>query len=630
MSTLELFVGSTMMFDNGVQGVLFGEGGNSPHNIELIVLTTVYVAAIITTSYLIGMFVLRRLSSHRWLKRQKKSVKDEVFIFFGVNVFARNLIRDLRERHADALILAVDYITDKEKAMDVSLPERIRDVFTNKRDGKPEGATILLKAKRSVADADPADLCGSFGLRHLQPYLDCCKAKIYLLLENQEDNLSALNNLLEAKVSCSRIYCHVRRDELNSEIEETFRNIHLNVGSEEKCVIPEVTFIDSSFLAVRSMLRPCNNDFSLLPVNYVRIASDKKGQNSGYVESGFKAMILGFGETGQEALSFLYEHGAFVGKDKNKAPFECHVYDNNMSSILGCYSVSHPGMNQAEAGICFHNAEIGSEDFWKSFETNLTDTNYIVVCAGSDQNNLSIIKNIILHLGHKDTVDMFRIMVKQSNPDGVMRKTLAFMSAKEHNCIQPFGMVEDIWREDVVSDDRLTEMAKEFRFNYALANNKDGRAPEEIYSEWDKRDEIICAVDTPREIRLNEMRKRAQDYANCLHFPTKIMLMKGPLLDNAKNVAEAIPGVFDGELFAGDESVAQIIEYMAIGEHLRWEASHVAMGYKRGKEGESTDAEKMVHEYIRDFTKLAPAIQHYDWLVIRTTLELYANHLESV
>ena len=302
-----------------------------------------------------------------------------------------------------------------------------------------------------------------------------------------------------------------------------------------------------------------------------------------------------------------------------------------MCRILGSYAVSHPGMNRKEAGVFFHNTEIGSEDFWSLFETDVTDTNYIVVCVGSDMDNLSTTKNILLHLGHRNTAELFRIMVKQSNPDGVMRKTLAFMSTKENNCIQPFGMVEDVWKEDVISDEKLTDMAKEFHLSYALAKNENVKTQEEIYAEWDMREEIICSTDTPRDVRLNEMRKRAQDYANCLHLPTKIMLMGGPLLCEAKKIAEAIPGIYNGELFAGDESSARIIEYMAIGEHLRWEASHVAMGYRRGKKGESTDAEKKIHEYIQDYTKLLPAIQHYDWLVIRTTLELYNNHvLESV
>ena len=55
----------------------------------------------------------------------------------------------------------------------------------------------------------------------------------------------------------------------------------------------------------------------------------------GYVSvSGFKSMILGFGETGQDALAFLYEYGAFVGKDKKKVPFVCHVFDNQMDKFM--------------------------------------------------------------------------------------------------------------------------------------------------------------------------------------------------------------------------------------------------------------------------------------------------------
>lgn len=624
VSTLELFVGATKMFENGVQAVLFGEDGKTAQSGYLIALTTVYISAIITTTYIIGMFIIRHFYSRLWLrkKKNKPTDTDEIYVLFGLNLYALNLIKDIRNRHSNAKILAVDYLTDDEKSLDISLQERVRDIFSDSK--VVDGANIVLKAKKNLSQADPSDLCSDMGLRHLRQFLDN-NANIYLLLDDQQENLTALNNLLEARITCSKIYCHARRDELNKEIEDAFHNLRDAQVSSPEAIVPEVVFIDSSFLSVRSLFRSADGDCSALPVNYVKIAHDDKGQNLGYVESGFKAMIIGFGETGQEALSFLYEFGAFVGKNKKKVPFECHVYDNKMNSILGYYSVSHPGMNEDEAGIHYSNVDIGSGEFWNLFESQIADTNYIVVSTGSDLNNLSIVKHIIQHLGPKDTSDRFRIMVRQTNPDGIMRKTLEFMSAKEHNCIKPFGMIDTIWRENVISDIKLTELAKAFNLNYSMANNDGKKTEEQLASEWDDRERLIHSVNIPRSIRLNEIRKRAQSFANCLNIPTKIALMQGPMLKNAKSIVKDIPGIYNGTLFNGDRYIETILDYMAIGEHLRWEASHVAMGYRRGKEGETTDAGKRVHEFIVDYTRLSPKVQHFDWLVIRTTLDLYSD-----
>lgn len=621
ISTLELFIGSTRMFDNGVQDVLFKKISEStPHTTELIILTATYLAAIISTSYLIGTFIIRRFSSQRWLKKNRPNNDEQIYILFGLNIYVKYLIKDLRKRHPNAIIVAVNNLTDDEIKLDVPLLDRIRNLFMEELNDGIEGANVLLKSKMNVAYANSQDLCGSLGLKYLKPFLDK-NSIIYLMLDNQDENLSALNNLLESKISCSRIYCRICRNELNDEIEEALRYIKdNNVGNCD--FTPDVVFIDSSFLSIRSLLRPSDYDYSALPVNYVKIAKDKEGQNLGYVESGFKAMILGFGETGQEALTFLYEYGAFVAKNKKKALFECHVFDNNMDSILGKYAVSHPGMNH-KSGIFYHQTEIGSGAFWELFESQLKNTNYIVVCVDSDWKNLTFVKQITQHLGEKDTSDLFRIMVKQTNPDSIMKKTLEFMSSKENYCIRPFGMAETIWQEKVITDDDLTELAKKYHLNYATANNEDNKTPNELARDWEKREVLIHKTDTPRGKRLNEIRKRSQDYANCLHISTKLKLMEGPLLYNAKDVAENIPGLYDGKLFNGDSHTASIIEYMAIGEHLRWEASHAAMGFRPGRNGEETNSELRIHRHIQDYEKLSPIVKHYDWVVIKTTLELF-------
>lgn len=636
VSTIEMFFGSTKMFDNGIQEVLFGNDPIPAHTINLILLTAVFVAAMVTTAYLIFIFFLRHMNSRIWLKHHKKYIGKETFVLFGINPYVCNLINSIRENRnkedkPDPLILVVDYLTEAEKDIDVSALERINS-FLFKKEPTIKGATVVLKAKKNLAYADTTDICASLGLKHLRPYINNKQTNIYLLLDNQEENVAALNNLLEAEICCKTIYCHARNDEINKEIEEAYHNENTEEKKpeadnqepkteEQKKELPGVVFVDSSMLAVRSLLV---NEKDALPVNYVKIAQDEAiKQNLGYVESGFKAMILGFGETGQEALAFLYEYGAFVGKNKKKAPFECHVYDSRMDKILGSYEVSHPGLNPDEAGIYYHYMEIGYAQFRDSFEKEIQDTNYVVVCGGSDEMNLKIVQFIMQHLGGKDTKDRFCIWVRMYNPNDIVTKTIASMGARENGCIRTFGEVEKIWLENVISDNEITEKAKDFHANYLKAKYGD-KIPEK--EEWKSYDQRIHNPKNSRKDRLDAIRQKAQNYSNYFHSSTKVALMAGPLLDDPQSVANCIPVQYVETLFTGNAKTRKILEYMAIGEHLRWQASHEVLGYRRG---EKTDSLLKTHAFIKDYTKLEPTTQHYDWEVVRTTLEWYAKKKEK-
>ena len=63
-----------------------------------------------------------------------------------------------------------------------------------------------------------------------------------------------------------------------------------------------------------------------------------------------------------------------------------------------------------------------------------------------------------------------------------------------------------------------------------------------------------------------------------------------------------------------DEHMNKLLKYLSVGEHIRWEASHVALGYNPGAK---RDVLLKVHEYIKDYDELDPVIQHYDYLDLR-------------
>ena len=68
-----------------------------------------------------------------------------------------------------------------------------------------------------------------------------------------------------------------------------------------------------------------------------------------------------------------------------------------------------------------------------------------------------------------------------------------------------------------------------------------------------------------------------------------------------------------------DKHVERVLHYLAVQEHIRWEASHVALGYTPGQR---TDEVMKTHECIKSYDELTPEVQHYDYLVIKTTFDM--------
>ena len=146
----------------------------------------------------------------------------------------------------------------------------------------------------------------------------------------------------------------------------------------------------------------------------------------------------------------------------------------------------------------------------------------------------------------------------------------------------------------------------------------DTRDPEVI---WNNREKEI--EETPDyALHAKRVRQRSQDYANCFHIATKLALIGPEIYDCRSDIAKCIPADFNKEQthYSGaDPHVETVLHYLAVHEHIRWEASHVALGYTPGK---ITDEVMKTHACIMSYDDLTPEVQHYDYLVIKTTFEI--------
>ena len=689
VSTAEMFLGSTKMFDNGFQEYLFLHNGEQVKGLSgmcLILLTGAYLAALITSGYILMTFFFRRLGSRSWVKHNRPGSGQRVHVFFGDNPNSRLLSVDVHANNPGDWVLRIDYPGEGDTDVDASLWSRLLAAFSPKSILNAEGVTVL-KSRCSLSSVNPDDFTGSFGL-NLKNWL-IPETVVYLISEDAATNRKELRVLLQAiskgedgkvenRISCKKIYCHGRRSELDVESEYAYLP---EKSQEAGFKYPEIIFRDSSKLAIRSLTRSMGeNQKSALPIGYVKIAMDEQGDKLGYVESTFKSIIIGLGETGLEALKFLYEYASFPDKDGKKSPFFCRIFDkdipNQRKKFYEELSWSEPlAVDEKEKEIEFINEEVNTDTFWTKFEEGIEEVNYIFICLGDDKLNLSIANAILNHhLKGRDTGDRFVIMLKQRNPDEMVVRTIKSINAKNNNCIRVFGEATEMWRYEVISDNPLEEDAIRYYTTYQKANTYpaefaieeapkfdilpekwedfiwgasedqkkqieadwinylssktgeekqalDNRWSEELREKWNKRNKTICSGNLKN--RTACLRQRTQDFSNVLHASTKQALMPEWMLGRAREISDAIPGKFFGKFYDGeDEKAASVLHFLAVEEHLRWNASHILLGYKPGSK---TDDLIKTHKCLKDYEALGNAVKHYDWLVVKTTLRLYAE-----
>ena len=440
------------------------------------------------------------------------------------------------------------------------------------------------------------------GIGKITKWLQMPSTNVYILSNNQSENIDILDrlwNYMGEAFQCT-IFCHAKREGLVSKYE--------NISG-------RIKIVDSSFLAVESLKKQDSKPY-MLPVNYVDIA-EQNGKKLGYVTSPFNCAIVGFGETGREALKFLYEFGAFPNKDNNKASFKCHIFDDKIEKTLGALDMDIATLKSSVAKDnefeCHLACSVNTAEFRKEIGRLIKELNYIVVCLGNDNLNLETALNIAecAVVNGRDLGKKFRIVVRQTNMSKLNESTIAEANKIYSNCIEVFGQTEDIWRLNIITNEELNEDARKFYESYKAYSDVFNKAlGYDLDPAWEDREKQIRNGNY--KDRCSLQRKRAQDYSNCLHKTTKQTLCGDAAL--ADDIYEKVEA---GSHCKGGSS--DILEHLAVCEHLRWEASHLIMGY-RSTTGATDDIAKL-HNCIKPYPALDPNTQHYDWLVVKNSLK---------
>lgn len=654
ISSSEMFLGGSKIFDNGFQNFLFSKNGT----ISLICISFLNVVALALSASVVFRFFFIRLAS-KWklpLLGIFLNPNTVVHIFFGDNMQSRTLAKEISGTSSDEKVLIIDFPSDEDMSIDTDVFNRLVSFFNRKR--KIESIEHL-KANADFAHVTYTErrFDESLGLRGLDEWLFRQNTNIYFLSDNETDNLKCIkvlkqrlshlksNKELENK-KVGRVFCHAKSDGENFEIQSEYRDDFY------------LTFVDSSFLSIRQIIR---EDFQSLPINYVDIAAEKffidKSSNMtgiaslGYVCSEFNAAILGFGELGQHAFSFLYQYGAFSGINKKRSPFHITAYDKEMNNLKPTFQDRYPGLGadiKINKLIKLETANLENPDFFSGNAANqlYQKINYYVICTGSDSRNVSVAKRLIKGIEkNQKHPKHLRIMIKHSSPDTIRRSVLETTRETElRKSIAFFGDVSKIWRMDIITDRYLENEAKVFSEKYEFAASALSRA---LYGCSDMTIEQARQVWTERERKLadpnqtdrnNLIRLLSQDLANTMHQSTKLAILGKYFREHAESLSTSIPDKYNSDTAAAPSDErhcdyelgsreAKILLYLAVGEKLRWNASHIMLGYKYDKKKDYT---AKTHNCLTDYDLLVNGgVRHYDWLVVKTTLDLYCSRLKN-
>ena len=566
------------------------------NEMRLISQTGLYICAIWTTGLFVINFFARRLVARLWLRVHNPN--NRYHVFFGTDQYCLSIAGSLPEDQQDKVIF-IDFPMRGGQGDRLTMFQMLRGLraSTVSRIRRAVPNANILTANNQPKDCSEAVFFREMGLARLVKYLANRNSCLYILSEDYEDNVATLHKLPPVNAT---IYCHAPADGINARIPYSSGN--------------RVTLVDSSSLATQNMKRIAE----ISPIRYVDIARDKDGTPRGWVNGAFYSMIIGFGETGKGALSFLYEYGAFVGKNRNPIPFSCEIVDRNASLLEGEFRVMHPSI--PEKKVSFVQEEAGSKSFWDHLEKRLSVLNYIVIALNNDAETahlaLSILEKMLKIC--PDRLDKICIVIRLDDTGKYREMIDYYLDNYKTSCIKLIGDISQNWRFENINQTANEHDASVFFEAYSKAEGEE--------QTWEQRREDVLGPPEGHSNLWKKMeirRKERQDFSNYWHLPIKKALCP-PYLYLDDRFQNCIPSSYAGTHATCEQAKDyDTLEYLAIGEHIRWVAAHEIDGYTHS---EKKLEDRKEHSDLTDYAHLSEETRHYDWIVVKTTLELLHNN----
>ena len=599
-----------------------------------------FAAAFIAFLFIFKMIGYKIKSSWEILKHKLFLSKGRVVhLFWGVNEASCLLAEDIRRNHAKDTIILVD--VDEESEDNVQKKLTLSSI-TNSITIKSSEVTRLeaidalvdhcFNGPASLNDKGEIDI---FGILHLNNVGDIvAKSKesyIYFLSNNEAQNIVGALNLQQDARLCAMsgnkpvIYVHARRD-ANNEVFDHYAQY------DDKSKRMPIKIVDSAYLSIETL----RQDDEALPVNCVDV-----DYATGLVKSPFTAMIVGFGDTGQEAFKFLYEYSAFISEDEHKnkvkSPFKCYAVDEKMDKLSGLVRAKMPAIGEDELTLI--SAAVDSAKFWDSIRDIIQELNYVVIALNNDAIGLTLAVNIFKYAlkCRPVTHPLLKLMVRcydSANEQRMVEVANSLNRSIGDRKIEIglFGKEKDLYRCNTILSDATLAEAKEFNRVYENSSLSADKQWKVNFGETEI-ERLMKKKGMSRYHAIYDINRRiAQNISNSLHGRTKMILMGlegADATDRLKRFNEyvATRKEYKTDYKCGDKSAEQLLLNMALVEHERWIASHKLMGYIYARKG---DCVKKHHECICSWFDLADEMtQSYDCNVVDTTIKMRVQQMEA-
>ena len=491
--------------------------------------TTHFLAICISAAFIIHIMGIR-LRSYLKMRFALRNKKD-IYVFFDLSQESITLAKDIHETRKDKNYQIVFVKTPMEEShLERFSFSHILSFADNRNETIEDLSRInafLTYSRKSVTiGMDEKEWENTVGLNNLRRYIKKSSGKKYFfcLSPNEENNINTAVALSKRYPDTEKhhIYCRANRDSIT----ESFASLNLK-------------FIDSANLAVLELKK----NVTYQPVSFVKPDTKK-----GIATKPFRAMIVGFGETGFEIFRFLYEFSAFVGKDHEENPFYCDVIDPKAKLLENSLYLHCPALEEKVVEgkakthtISFHEGTIESNR--KKVEELIKTVDYIVVCTENEKENLSI-GITLFNLAYKYRCNSDKLAVFIGINDNREYKKAQEIAKFYNGCgkedqkgnlyefsLIPFGAKEQLFTYKNIIDDDVLNKAKTFYYEYQktsglLDASDKSECAENKEVEWDKRRKEKASTGEKGLYKKNElMQKEAQDMANVWHIQTKLYLV---------------------------------------------------------------------------------------------------------
>lgn len=661
-------IDSLRLFASYIDGNVLG--AIDSHDILKGLLSSACFVATVCTVILIMSLVLSRLIAYLHIRHLMISEqRNHVYLFFGMNDASKLLANDICSEHGDPNGVVIYVETnlvgetddDKNEGWNgvMSMLTHRRKTFRDVPDDDRH-ALAVASCNLSSIDDETTDVWDTIGLVTVRQILEKLRTKkdaelhVFLLSEDKDANVRSVPILAKDRLVAlpdykTTIYCHARRNGVNRIVED------LGLANESRT---EVKIIDSSYLAIEQLKRNVRNH----PVEFVTV-NPLNSDNPGTVSSPFTSLVMGFGETGEEAVNFLYEYSAFVDGNASattsyRSPFCCYVVDKDMKSLEGQFISEIPGVDiekcdeeKNHAHIKLYPFDYHSNAFYTQILEKIAESlNYVVIAIGDDEKNMTVAVEILRYIRRKRTnFDNFRIYVRAYEKGSFKHlKEIArhynLRLGKDVNdkceTIVLFGQSEKIYTYELVVRDKFQEEGRQYYETYRSlqidAKNDEGTW-EERHQRNMKPNGFTTKWDRMSKIR----RKESMDRSNALHAQTKIRLLQ-------KTVGEENVKDFVLKALANREGEKDTIHYpllspeenklmlnLAMCEHLHWNAAHEMMGYVDNKNEHKCNEQTRQHNCLKPWQELdkeSDAVDYiacykvFDFGVVETSFKMKSDN----